>query len=166
MVGLSSNYVLVIAVAAVPVIWAAISDLRRFEIPNGCSLALIALYAVYLFVAPVPVDITGALVAAGCVFALTFALYLLGQFGGGDVKLMSALSLWAGPAMIVDFLLVTTLAGGVLSLLFLTRARFSLALALDDAGESEARETVLSTHMPYGLAIACGGVYVLLKLVG
>ncbi len=158
-------YVLTLVVAALPVLWAALTDLRRFEIPNECSIMLIALYPLYLAVSPAPVDVVGAIVTASAVFALTFGIYLFGRFGGGDVKLMTTLALWAGPAYIAEFIVITTVAGALLSFVYLTKAKFAVALALDDSGEADARDNVLSAALPYGVAIACGGIAVFLKLV-
>lgn len=156
--------VLILAAAALPVLWAAITDLRRFQIPNECSLALVALYPLFFAAAPTQVDVIGAVVTAAAAFAITFALYAWGRLGGGDVKLISALALWAGPALIADFVVVTTVSGALLSILFLTRAKYALALALDSHAEDAARDNVLGARMPYGLAIACGGLVVLFEL--
>lgn len=158
-------YVLTLAAAAVPVLWAALTDLRRFEIPNECSITLIALYPLYLVVSPDPVNVVGGIVTAVAVFALTFTIYLFGRLGGGDVKLMTALALWAGPTYIIDFIVIMTLSGALLSFIYLTKAKFAVALALDDSGETEARDNVLSAALPYGVAIASGGIAVFLKLV-
>lgn len=158
-------YVLTLAAAAAPVVWAALSDLRRFQIPNECSMALIALYPLYLAVSPASVNVIGAIVTAAAVFAVTFTIYLFGRLGGGDVKLMSALALWAGPAYIAEFIVIMTVSGALLSFVYLTKAKFAVALALDDSGEAEARDNVLSAELPYGIAIACGGFAVFLKLL-
>ena len=55
-----------------------------------------------------------ALACAAVVFGAGTAAFAAGALGGGDVKLLAAASLFAGPGLISDFLLVTALAGGVL----------------------------------------------------
>jgi len=67
--------------------------------------------------------------------------------GGGDVKLAAALALWFSPQSTVKFLVVTSLAGGVLTL---------GVLALHRARRREGRPEV-----PYGVAIAFGALVIL-----
>ena len=158
--------------------FAALHDVRERRIPNRLTGALVALYPVYVLVSPTPVAWPAALGLAILVFLIGLGLFARELIGGGDVKLIAALSLWAGPEQFVWFLLVTTLAGGALSLVSLWYRRwggvidahlaaFGLAtaagapvLADAPAGESTAR----STTLPYGVAIAAGGIAVILEL--
>src|SRR5690606_25919442 len=48
--------VLLIQALAALLVWAAISDLRRFVIPNRVSLSIALLYPAYVLSAPQPVD--------------------------------------------------------------------------------------------------------------
>jgi prepilin peptidase CpaA len=75
--------------------------------------------------------------------------------GGGDVKLFSALALWCGPSRLASFTLVTSLAGVAVALIMLSPLR-RLAPAAPDEARSAARQP-----MPYGVAIAAGGVWLL-----
>ena len=159
---------------------AAFKDLRERRLPNALTGALAALYPVYVLVSPTPVAWPAALGLAVLVFAIGLGLFARNLIGGGDVKLLAALTLWAGPEQFVWFMLVTTLAGGALSLLSLWYRRWgglieahlaTLGLAttagrapvLPDApsGGSTAR----STTVPYGVAIAAGGVAVIVELL-
>jgi prepilin peptidase CpaA len=99
--------------------------------------------------------------------------------GGGDVKLIAALSLWAGPEQFVWFMLVTTLTGGALSLVSLWYRRWGglieahlAMLGLATAGSripalpdapSEQPAARLAT-LPYGVAIAAGGIAIIIEL--
>lgn len=157
-------HVFVLIAAAVAVAFAAQSDLRHYRIPNECSLLLLALYPLHIWLSPKGVDVFGALMVAGIVFIAGFALYTLGRFGGGDVKLMSALALWAGPVFIGDFLIVMSLAGGVLAVAFMTRFKMFMACAFEQIGDVQSRDAVLAEKLPYGLAIAAGGGAVLIQL--
>jgi Flp pilus assembly protein protease CpaA len=96
---------------------AAITDIRERRIPNKLTGALAALYPVYVLVSPTPVAWLAALGLAAAVFVVGLGLFARELIGGGDVKLLAALSLWAGPEQFVWFMLVTTLAGGALSLI-------------------------------------------------
>lgn len=165
MTSLSEYHTYVIAAAGLPVLYAALRDLREFRIPNECALLLLALYPLHVWLSPEAVDIAGGVVTGGIVFAAAFSLYLLNKFGGGDVKMLAALALWAGPSLVGDLVMVTTLSGGVLALVFLSRARVVLALALDHAGDVGARDNVLAERLPYGVAIAIGGIAVLFQLI-
>ena len=153
------TYVLI--AAALPVAYAAYRDLREFRIPNACPLALLALYPLHVWLAPAPVDIAMGATAAAVMFAVTFAFYVLDRFGGGDVKLLTALALWAGPALLADLVVYTTLAGGALAIVYISRAKLLAALTPDRSGDAAARERALAGRLPYGLAVAAGGLAVL-----
>ncbi len=154
----------ILLLAVMPVAYAALSDLRAFRIPNMCTVLLLGLYPAHVWLSPSPIDIVGAFVVATISFAVCFAIYATGRLGGGDVKLISALALWAGPTLIAELLVITTFAGGILSLIYLSRFRDVIALNFERVGEASARDHVLAEKLPYGVAIACGGSVVLFKL--
>lgn len=141
---------------------AMISDLRSFRIPNRISFAVAALFPVYAFAGFA--DLRSGLFAGGIVFAIGLFLFARGLVGGGDVKLLTAVSFWAGTELILPMILIVTLAGGVLSLAEWLRAggfqaflnrffpKFDGAFSL--AGH---REQVV---VPYGVAIFAGAFYV------
>nr|WP_295663819.1 prepilin peptidase [Polymorphobacter sp.] len=105
------------ATALACVAGAAYADIRHFEIPDGWSVAIAALFVVFAFVAP-PVEPWWAHVAAGAgVFFIGALLFSRGWLGGGDVKLLAACALWAGFLGLPLLLLGTAFAGGVLALL-------------------------------------------------
>ena len=56
------------------------------------------------------------LAAGGIVFVLLAGAFYAGMMGGGDVKLAAALALWFSPAGTLKFLVLMSLAGGVLTL--------------------------------------------------
>lgn len=141
---------------------AMISDLRSFRIPNRISFAVAALFPVYAFAGFA--DLRSGLFAGGIVFAIGLFLFARGLVGGGDVKLLTAVSFWAGTELILPMIMIVTLAGGLLSLAewlrtggfqaFLSRffPKFDGAFSL--AGH---REQVV---VPYGVAIFAGAFYV------
>src|SRR5258707_8642410 len=118
---------------------AAFEDIGRFIIRNVLPAALCLLWPVYLVAAP---SLSGALWSLGCgvaVFIVGAFLFARGYLGGGDVKLLSAAALWAGPGGTPGLLLLTGLLGGALTLFLLmplgaeiasmTRAALSRKLA-------------------------------------
>ena len=92
--------------------------------PNRLTAGLALLYPIYVLVSPAPVAWPAALGIAAVVFLIGLGLFAGDLIGGGDVKLIAALSLWAGPEHFVWFMLVTTLTGGALSLICLWYRRW------------------------------------------
>ena len=144
---------------------AAVSDVDQYRIPNRVSLAVALLYPIYVVASPMPISWMAAMAVAAAFFVIGFVLFAFGQMGGGDVKLMAATALWAGPDMAFDFLFVMAIAGGLLGLLMTSRARFGFAITLDAWGSTGVRDMLLSNVMPYGLAIAAGGLFVAARLL-
>jgi len=73
--------------------------------------------------------------------------FQMGMMGGGDVKLAAALALWFPPLVTVKFLVLMSLAGGVVTALALLAHRWA---------RREGRPKI-----PYGVAIAFGGLAIL-----
>ena len=138
--------------------WAAVSDFREYLIPNRVCLAIAGLYPAYVLASTTPVDWPMAIVVAMASLVTGFALFAGKFVGGGDVKLLSAVALWAGPELILGFVLLTSLFGGILSVammkfLWTTRAR-----------EAGGATTLFKAHVPYGIAIVAGGAFVGVRL--
>lgn len=134
---------------------AAFEDFRRLVIPNLLPIVLCALWPVYFAAAP---SLSGALAAIGCalaVFAGGLVMFAFNQFGGGDVKLLTAVALWAGPAGTPSLIMLTALIGGALAVLLLMpgvpRVVGAARAALSHAPPPV--EHGLKMRMPYGLAI-------------
>jgi prepilin peptidase CpaA len=81
------------------------------------------------------------------VFAILAGAFYAGMMGGGDVKLAAALALWFSPAGTLKFLVLMSIAGGVLTLVILAWHRLR---------RREGRPAI-----PYGVAIAFGGLAIL-----
>lgn len=117
-----------------------------------------------------PVQLVESLIAATILFVLLFALYQRGGIGGGDVKLLVTLTIGLTPTGLIQFLTVTSLAGGVLALLHLMM-RVLPYPKLAPVGSSLARRVyaierwrhVRHAPLPYGVAIACGGIWTILS---
>jgi len=101
-----------------------------------------------------PATLAMAIGCAVVVFAVGAAAFAVGALGGGDVKLLAAVTLFAGPAGVVDFLAITAIAGGLLGLAMLAGAPLGQPAL---AGPLRAR---LRRGLPYGPAIAAGGLWV------
>ncbi|MGY2047235.1 A24 family peptidase [Methylobacterium sp. JK268] len=140
--------------------YAAASDLLTMTIPNTLSLGLVLLFPVAAFTLGMPVAEAGSHVAAGgLTLALTFGLFCGGLIGGGDAKLAAATALWLGFEPLADYVLVSSLAGGILTILILQlrvhplprlAAGWPFALTLHDR----------RTGVPYGIALAVAALVV------
>ena len=140
---------------------AAYFDVREYRIPNRVNLFIAALYPVHVLASAQPVDWVGGLVVAAAALAVLLALYAFRGVGGGDVKLITVTALWAGPAAAAEFLLITTLAGGLMALVMISSARFGLALGLEGIiGQRGVKNMLSREGLPYGVAIAMGGCFV------
>lgn len=145
---------------------AAATDVARYIIPNRIVLALAGLYPAYVLASPIGVDWTGALLVGGGVLGVGIVVFGFGFAGGGDVKLAAVTALWAGPSYGFEFLVVTALTGGALALILSSDFRFSLVQAAERAGAPVMRDMLLGCELPYGLAIAAGGLAVTARLLG
>jgi prepilin peptidase CpaA len=169
---------------------AALIDLRERRIPNWLTGGVAALYPLYVLVSPMPVASLGvALAVAAAMFLFGFVLFARQLIGGGDVKLIAAVTLWTGLDHLALFALITSLAGGGLALGSLWYQRWrgvidahmaALGWSLAPTGRmrhaestsSEASDGAASSAieqapltLPYGIAIAAGGLAVVAQLI-
>ena len=148
-------HILALLAFAILLLWAAGEDVRRLIIPNWISLAIVGLYPVFVLTGPA---VSNWLLAAGVAAVVLLgglALFAARLMGGGDVKLMAAVALWAGPGGLPLLISVTAIAGGVVA----------AALVIVRWGTSRHQgRSARSGVMPYGVAIAAGGLAVALSL--
>lgn len=156
---LLDQFVLVSFLAIVA--WAAMRDATDFTIPDAASLAIAALYPVHLLASPLPINWPGALLTAGAIFVGGFFLFVRGYLGGGDVKLLTATALWAGPQLILPLLLTMGLSGGALAAFVWGRHRvFGRLAPLGAWGDSIAQVPYRLQHGIYGVALSAGASFV------
>lgn len=156
-------------------LWAAVSDLRTYLIPNRICLAIAALYPLYWFAGyfgGVAVDWSGGVLGAALVFAIGFGLFSVGLIGGGDVKLFSAVALWTGLNWLLALLILVGIAGGILSLAMVgAKAIMLMRLPADvraiayPNSRFGAFRSILKIPAPYGAAIAFGGLFIIYRLM-
>jgi prepilin peptidase CpaA len=148
MFNVAFTQLLMAGLAAILVIAAAI-DVRTFTISNKLNLTVALLAPLYWLSVALPLwpDVGLQLAVGAAVFLVFAGAFYAGMMGGGDVKLATALALWFSPRSTIQFLVLTSLAGGVLTL---------GVLAWHRAKRREGRPEV-----PYGVAIAFGGLAIL-----
>lgn len=106
------------------VVAAVVLDVWKLRIPNTIPVALVALFVAAGLRHPTQVSWFGHLWTAGAVFAVGAVAFRFRVLAGGDVKLLAALSLWPGPALLPFYLAAVGLIGGVLGLFLLAARRF------------------------------------------
>ena len=144
---------------------AAWQDWRTMQIADGISLGIAAVFIVWALTGVAAgtlslLDLALALVCAAGMFGLGTLAFAAGAMGGGDVKLAAAASLFAGPALILDFITVTAVVGGLLGVAILAGVPIG---PVASTGEGTVRAR-LRGNLPYGPAIAMGGLWVALAL--
>ncbi len=152
----SGLYVLLLCIAGALDTW-------KYIIPNAITVALVALFVVTTLLLPFDMgwrDWLSHFGAAGAVLVGGAVLFAFKKMGGGDVKLITVTAMWAGPTAMAEFLVITTLAGGLLALLMISSARFGFAIGLAGIGRRGPKSMVLKEALPYGVAIAAGGFFV------
>ena len=146
-----------LALLAVLLVVAAVIDVRTFTISNGLNACVALLAPLYWWSIGLPLWPDAAIqaaVAAG-VFVILAMTFYMGMMGGGDVKLAAALALWFSPITTLKFLVIMSLAGGLLTLLVLAIHKKRGKPRLDADGNP------VRPEVPYGVAIAVGALWIL-----
>jgi prepilin peptidase CpaA len=145
-VGLTEALLVLLALL---VLVAAAIDIRTFTISNRLNLAVVLLAPLYWWSVSMPLwpDVAIQVAVAAGVFALLALAFYTGMMGGGDVKLAAALALWFSPLSTLRFLVIMSIAGGVLTLVLLLVHRL--------------RKKPGRPEIPYGVAIAIGALTIL-----
>ncbi len=142
---------------SMPLIIAALKDASSMTIPNWISLVLIAGFILTVPFTWQGFPELGTHLAVGSVFFLAgFAMFAFGWLGGGDAKLMAATALWLTWPDALNFIVYTAMFGGALALFLLVGRQFiPVRLMTMQWMLTMFRD---ETKMPYGLAIAAGGM--------
>jgi prepilin peptidase CpaA len=142
------HYGLLIALA-IALVFAAFTDIRRRQIDNWLNGAIALGAPLFWWSSGLALwpDVALQLGVALAAFVLLAGLFALRMMGGGDVKLLTVLALWIQWDLFLQLLVVMALAGGALTIGMgvwhvMRRQRERLAI-------------------PYGVAIAFGGLWVL-----
>ncbi|MCC8938649.1 prepilin peptidase [Bradyrhizobium sp. Arg68] len=149
-------------------LYVATTDIATRLIRNEICLAL-AILGIAGQLAD-PLQIAQSLIVAAILLLLLFVVYQLGKIGGGDVKLLVALAVGLPLTGVVQLLTVTALAGGVLALVHLMMRALPYP-RLAPAGSSLVRRVyaverwrhLRHAPLPYGVAIASGGIWTILS---
>lgn len=153
------SVLVVTLVFAVPLLMAAYTDFWSMKIPNFISLAMAAGFILTLPLTWQGLPSFGEHLMVGTIFFLAgFAMFAFGWLGGGDAKLMAAISLWFGWGDALPFIVATTMFGAALGLFLIFGGHIApLRLRTSALGMKVFQG---GKDMPYGLALAAGALYV------
>ncbi len=139
-------------------------DLRRRQLPNRWVAAYALLFLPYIWLAGfTPGQLGEHLLVGGAAFLVLFVFFVAGVTAGGDVKLGTAVLLWAGPALALPVVAVIAWTGGVVGVLGWLADRRSGRRLVAACRPLHRVWHALSARrgVPYGVALAAGGLYVL-----
>ena len=130
-------------------LWAAVGDIRTFNIPNELNGAIALAAPLFWWASGTELwpDAAMRFGVAVAVFAVLAGAFYLGMMGGGDVKMAAAVLLWFPAGRAPDFLMIMSIVGGLVTLAALVRHRVA---------RREGRPEV-----PYGVAIAGAGLWLI-----
>jgi len=139
------------------VLTAALEDALSFTIPNWVSLALLAAFGPAAFAVGMPLPAMALNLGVGiAALAAGMLMFALRWLGGGDAKLLAAVSLWLGWTALPAFLIGTAMAGGALAIMLLTLRSASLRPLILLGPRWVNRLAEPGEGVPYGVAIAVG----------
>ena len=144
------------------VAYGGVSDLLSMTIRNRVSVLLIAGFVIVALVAGLPLNEWGLhALAVLLVFPVCLGLFAARWMGGGDAKLISAISLWIGfGPNLLTFLLLVTIYGAILTIGIVLMRQVAVL-----PGGLHRQEWLLRLHdsksgIPYGITIAVAALQV------
>ena len=156
-------HTLSISLLPILLIIAATGDVLSLRIPNWLTVLTAVLFFPMAVFTGMPLAEFGSHVLAGVIlFAVGFAFFQFGLFGGGDAKLMAAAGLWFGTSQTLPFLTATAIAGGFLALVVGCWSLLLISWEIHGTDNSfgtlgkKIRE--MKPNVPYGMAFAIGGI--------
>ena len=148
---------------------AAWRDVLTRTIPDTIALLFLFIGAVARLHEGVS-DVAASAATALLLFAVLLVLFARGMLGGGDVKLMTAIAVGLSPFDCYRFVVATALFGGLLAVGYLLLSRttrrapaITRRSLLGRIFTVEGWRIRRRGPLPYAVAIAAGGAFVLLQ---
>lgn len=135
------------------VAYAAVTDFLTMTISNRLTLALAAGFLVLAPFSGMNWPVFGwSLAGAGLVFAVGFGTFAAGWVGGGDVKFATVVALWLGWDHLLEYAVLFSLYGGLLTLAALSLSKFIEPLPILQVGFLNRFNQ--HRRVPYGIALS------------
>ena len=153
------THILILTLFPLLITVAAVGDFLTMKIPNWLTgLVGVSFFGAAFYVG-MPFDQIAWHVAAGAaVLIVGFGLFAVGYFGGGDAKLLAVAAMWLGMGQLVEFLIVMSIAGGLLAIVM--KFWWWVRLEMEMRGSERIKSTAKSSiDLPYGIAIAVGALF-------
>jgi prepilin peptidase CpaA len=158
---MSISLIAVLFVFPAAMAYAAASDIVSMTISNRLCLVLVASFALCAVSVGLTWTELGWHLAAGfLVLAVGFGFFAAGWIGGGDAKLAAATALWFGFDQLLPYVLISSFAGGALTVALLSLRKMPLprpALEWSWAQRLHNKDE----GVPYGVALAFAALVVL-----
>ena len=159
----------ILGVYALSIAYAMWTDATSLTIPNWVSIVLLAAFAAF---AILNLDLSTSLwhvAIAVIVFVVTFAFYALGWMGAGDVKFMTATSIWMGSGLILSYVFNVALLGALAAILLIVVRAFAdpwRGWAAQINVIARIIELAESRKVPYGLPIGAAALVAAPRIFG
>lgn len=144
----------ILIVVASLLVWAAITDIMHRRIANRIVVSVVAMFGFWIVTqlsngADYKSVLVWPIATALVIFVVGAAMFAARLMGGGDVKLLAATALFAGPKLGLSFILYVVVAGGFVAFGTLLYGRLY-----------SAANPAIANKVPYGVAITTGGLWV------
>jgi prepilin peptidase CpaA len=104
------------AVVLTAALAAAVTDVWKFKVYNALTLPLLLSGLLYHGFTGGLHGLSLSVIGMLCGFGVLFLFYLLGGYGGGDVKLLAAIGAWLGPELTLYVFVAASLVAGAYAL--------------------------------------------------
>ncbi len=149
---------IVLGVYVFALVLAAVSDFVSLRIPNWLTGALALAFPVAALLAGHGVDWLSHLEAGGAALLGAAVLFACRMVGGGDVKLIAATALWTGLNLIVPFLFLVAIVGGIFAAIVLGLRQPIVHATLLATMRRLPDFAHKQMPIPYGIPIAIAGI--------
>jgi len=95
---------------------AAVTDVWKFKVYNALTLPLLVSGLLYHGLTGGPAGLAWSVTGMLLGFCILLLLYVLGAYGGGDLKLLASFGAWLGPEATLYVFLASSLVAGVYAL--------------------------------------------------
>jgi prepilin peptidase CpaA len=161
LMAMAAFHIALLAGAAGLLVAAAVNDFFHYRIPNKICAGILVSFPLFVLTSPHSIDWKQNILIFVLILAAGFVMFLGHLAGAGDIKLLAVTGLWAGAHHLGTFLIGTALAGGVVA------GAMAVATYLRNRSATERNQppvAISKVPIPYGMAIAAGGLNVLFRL--